>query len=134
LRTHWEGFLRVHEQVRKSMPRFKSLAYGWLGEQLAQSRGTTFFGMRSDGDRMRDAKGACDCLEKARQLDPQNLPAHLQLAKVYEALNRQSERNRLLDGMAEQFPQEKQVLLENARGCIKRKAFTKALELLERAR
>ena len=48
-------------------------------------------------------------------------------------LNRKSEHNRLLDEMAEQFPEEKLVLLENARGCIERKAFTKALELLERA-
>jgi tetratricopeptide (TPR) repeat protein len=134
LRSHWEGFLRIHEQVRKSTPRFKSLAYGWLGEQLAQSRGPSYYGMGSGGDRMWDAEGACDCLEKARQLDPQNLQAHLQLSKVYEALNRKSERNRLLDEMAEQFPEEKQVLLENARGCIERKAFTKALELLERAR
>jgi tetratricopeptide (TPR) repeat protein len=134
LRSHWEGFLSLHEQVRKSSSCFKSIAYSWLGQQLARSLGSSSFGMRPGTGRLWDAEGACDCLEKAKQLDPQNLPAHLQLAKVYEMLNRKSERNRLLDEMAEQFPEEKLVLLENARGCIERKAFTKALELLERAR
>jgi tetratricopeptide (TPR) repeat protein len=134
LRSHWEGFLSIHEQVRKSSSCFKSIAYTWLGQQLARSRGSSSFGMRLYPDRLWDAEGACHCLEKAKQLDPRNLAAHLQLAKVYEVLNRKSERNRLLDEMAEQFPEEKLVLLENARGCIERKAFTKALELLERAR
>jgi tetratricopeptide (TPR) repeat protein len=134
LRSHWEGFLSIHEQVRKSSSCFKSIAYTWLGQQLARSLGSSSFGMRLGPDRLRDAEGACHCLEKAKQLDPRNLAAHLQLAKVYEVLNRKSERNRLLDEMAEQFPEEKLVLLENARGCIERKAFTKALELLERAR
>jgi tetratricopeptide (TPR) repeat protein len=134
LRSHWEEFMRIHEQVRKSSSCFKSIAYSWLGQQLARSLGSSSFGMRPGAGRLCDAEGACDCLEKAKQLDPQNLPAHLQLAKVYEVLNRKSDRNRLLDEMAEQFPEEKLVLLENARGCIERKAFTKALELLERAR
>ena len=134
LRSYWEGFLSLHEQVRKSSSYFKSIAYSWLGQQLARSQGSASFGMRSGTDRLCDAEGACECLEKAKQLDPRNLPAHLQLVKVYEALNRKSERNRLLDEMAKQFPEEKLVLLENARGCIERKAFTKALELLERAR
>lgn len=134
LRSHWERFLSIHEQVRQSSSHLKSIAYTWLGQKLARSLGSSSFGMRSGTDRLWDAEGACACLEKAKQLDPQNLPAHLQLAKVYEVLNRKSERNRLLDEMAEQFPEEKLVLLENARGCIERKAFTKALELLERAR
>jgi len=134
LRSHWEGFLSIHDQVRKSSSCFKSIAYTWLGQQLARNQGSSSFGMRLYPDRMWDAEGACDCLEKAKQLDPRNLPAHLQLVKVYETLNRKSERNRLLDEMAEQYPEEKLVLLENARGCIERKAFTKALELLERAR
>ena len=134
VRSHWERFVSIHEQVRQSSPHLKSIAYTWLGQKLARSLGSASFGIRSGSERLWDAEGACDCLEKAKQLDPKNLPAHLQLAKVYEVLNRKSERNRLLDEMAEQFPEEKLVLLENARGCIERKAFTKALELLERAR
>ena len=100
LRSHWEGFLSIHEQVRKSSSCFKSIAYTWLGQKLARSLGASSFGMRPGTDRLWDAEGACDCLEKAKQLDPQNLPAHLQLAKVYEVLNRKSERNHLLDEMA----------------------------------
>ena len=134
LLTHWERFLCLHEQVRQSSPQLKSIAYTWLGQKLACSRSSASFGMLLHPNRLWDAEGACDCLEKAKQLDPLNLPAQLQLAKVYEVLNRKSERNRLLDEMAKQFPEEKLVLLENARGCIERKAFTKALELLERTR
>jgi tetratricopeptide (TPR) repeat protein len=134
LRADWEGFLRIREQVHKSNPRLESLAYSWLGDQLSKQQPLIFLGGRGKETSWRDPQGSCECLEKAIRLDPENLEAHLRLAKVYESLKRGSERNRLLDEMAKRFSQEKLVLLENARGCIERKAFTKALDLLGRAR
>ncbi len=134
LRMDWEGFIQAHRQTYGPNPRLESLAYGWLGEQLSRPRAGSYFGPGGPEPRLRDAAGARDCLEKAIQLDPRNLEAHLLLAAVYGILNRNSERNRLLDKMAREFPQEKPVLVQNAQGCIARKAYNKALTLLESAR
>lgn len=133
-RRDWEAFLGLREQLYQSNPRLASLAYNWLGEQLAQEMPSSgFFGSPSRHPRLRDAGHARHCLEKAIQLDPANLAAHLRLCKVYEALGRRRPRNRLLDEMVERFPGEKPVLLEAARGCIERKAYNKGLDYIERA-
>jgi tetratricopeptide (TPR) repeat protein len=72
--------------------------------------------------------------QKAVELDPNLLPAYLWLCHVYGALRQTRERNRLLDEMTRRFPEEKAVLLQAANRCAERKAFPKALDLLERAR
>jgi tetratricopeptide (TPR) repeat protein len=134
LRADWEEFLRLHQQLYQPNPRLASIAYGWLGEQLAKAAAPALFGFGQREPVLRDAAGARECLRKAIDLDPANLAAHLQLSRVYGALNQRSERNRLLDEMTERFPEEKAVLLEAARGCVERKAYIKGLNLLERAR
>ena len=134
LRTDWEGYLRLHERLHRPNPRFASLAYGWLGEQLAAvapSPSPFYFGARAE---LREAQGAQECLGKAIQLDPNNLPAHLKLCEVYGTLRKRADRNRLLDDMVARFPDEKPVLLEAAIRCVERKAYVKGLDYLERAR
>jgi thioredoxin-like negative regulator of GroEL len=133
LREDWEGYLRQHERLHGPNPRFASLAYGWLGEKLAAENAPTgFFFGRQRG--MRDAAGAVETLRRSIELDPENLPAHLALCTVYGALKQTSERNRLLDTMTQRFPDDKQVLLRAAEGCLARKAFVKGLDYLARAR
>ncbi|MGH7947011.1 MAG: tetratricopeptide repeat protein, partial [Opitutaceae bacterium] len=83
---------------------------------------------------LRDSQGAVEVLCRSIELDPANLAAHLQLGAVYEAQKKNSERNRLLDEMTARFPDDKQVLVQAARGCIGRNAFGKGLDYLARAR
>ena len=131
MRENWESFLRTREWMRKGNLRLSSLAYGWLGAQLAKPRPSPYFDDYQD--KLQDAEGACGYLRRAVELDPTNLEAHLGLCAVYAALDRLSERNRLLDEMAERFPQEKRVLVAAALFCVERKAYSKGLDLLERA-
>lgn len=132
LRSEWLAFLRQHQAIRGENSRFASRAYAWLGEQLAATpRADGFFSGRPQ---LRDAKGAVEMLQRSIELDPTNLTAHLALCQVHGALNQRSERNRLLDLMTARFPDDKQVLVRAAEGCIERKAFGKALDYLTRAR
>jgi tetratricopeptide (TPR) repeat protein len=132
LRQDWELFLRHHEILRGKNDRLASLAYGWLGEQLSMRRVQHAL-YSNDRVQLRDPKGALEVLRRSIQLDPDNLKAHLQLCAVYDALKQTSERNRLLDEMTKRFPDDKSVLLHAARGCLKRKAFVKGLQYLDRA-
>jgi tetratricopeptide (TPR) repeat protein len=135
LRGNWEEFLQARERLHEPNPRFSSIAYGWLGEQLSRVCPDSFgFGGPRNPPVLSDANGAKDCLLKAIELDPANLEASLQLALVYRALKNKGKLNRLLDQMARRFPDEKRVLLESARNCIERSALAKALEYLERVR
>ncbi|MHB1306222.1 MAG: tetratricopeptide repeat protein [Limisphaerales bacterium] len=134
LKLNWHGFIEAYEMVHGPDPRLASLAYGWLGEQLAAApprEAIAFFGRPQA---MFDSAGAVAALERSVNLDPLNLEAALRLCDVYEALRRPSERNRLLDAMVEQFPENKAVLLRAARRCVDRKAFAKGLDYLARAR
>jgi tetratricopeptide (TPR) repeat protein len=133
LRHDWECFLRQHQALHGENPRLASLAYGWLGEQLSMTRVSPgLFAPRQP--QLRDAPGAVEVLLKSIQLDPNNLAAHLQLCAVYDALKQTSERNRLLDEMTARFPDDKDVLLRAAQGCVDRKAFVKGLDYLDRVR
>ena len=133
LRIDWEIFLRNREILKGKNPRFASLAYGWLGEQLAMQRvqRASFEHRQAE---LRDPSGALAVLQRSIELDPNNLQAHLALCGVHEALQQPSERNRLLDVMTTRFPDEKAVLLRAAEGCVERKAFVKGLQYLDRAR
>ena len=132
LREDWEEFLRRHESIHGPNPRLASLAYGWLGEQLAMTRGSP--GSVYGGVRMRDPPGAVAALSRSIELDRGNLAAHLLLCEVYGQLKKNSERNRLLDQMTARFPDDKQVLVQAASRCIERNAFGKGLDYLARAR
>lgn len=132
LRADWETFLREHRALHGTNARLDSLAYTWLGRQLAATRPMRPF--QAGRPPMRDAKGAVEMLRRSIQLDPANLGAHLSLCGVYDALKQPSERNRLLDEMTARFPDDKHVLIRAAEGCLERKAFGKGLDYLARAR
>ncbi len=132
LRRDWSSFLERRRAVRGADERLESLAYGWLGRELARTLGapSLYPGPR----RLRDPVGAVEMLQKSIALDPSNLAAHLHLCTVHTALKQTSERNRLLDAMTARFPEDKQVLLRAGEGCIERNAFVKGLDYLARAR
>ncbi|MGH8019094.1 MAG: hypothetical protein ACREIA_12535, partial [Opitutaceae bacterium] len=132
LREEWETFLSERQALHGANPRLSSLAHGWLGEQLAMAlpQRAFFFGP----PKLRDPKGAIEALQLSIELDATNRAAHLQLCAVYGALKKNSERNRLLDTMTARFPDDRDVLLQAAEGCIGRKTFGKGLEYLARAR
>ena len=130
----WERFLAARSRLYPPNSHLAALAYAWAGEKLAQPRPSRRSGAGSDGPRMVNGPAARECLQKAIESDPGHLPAYLLLCKVLETLKRTAERNRLLDEMTRRFPEEKLVLIEAARHCVGRKAFAKALDLLESAR
>lgn len=132
LRETWEDFLRERAAAFGPNAQFTSLGYEWLGEQLSQSQLSGRFSPARS--RLLDAEGAVTALRKSIELDPRNLGAHLKLCVLYETLNQTRERNRLLDQMTAQFPEEQKVLVAAARGCLERKALSKALDYLTRAR
>jgi len=131
LRPMWEAFLRDHERAHGANPRRASLAWCRLGEVLARTRPKPLFGRGAPA--FSDTPGAIVALEKSIALDPANASAHLLLAPVYKAARRVRDRNRLLDVMTVRFPNDKDVLLAAAAGCIDRKALVKAVEYFERA-
>ncbi len=133
LRNGWGRVLELHETIHGPNPRLASAGYAWLGKQLAEPI-RSFFSWGRQEERMRDAAGAIEALQSSIDLDPENLGAHLDLCRVYDGLKQHSERNRLLDKMSERFPNEKQVLLWAAEQCVRRKAFTKGMKYLDRAR
>ena len=128
VRDNWENFLRHHVTIYGPNPRLASLGYGWLGEQLAMPRRSrdSFYG----GEQLCDPQGAVETLRRSIELDAGNLAAHLQLGEVYRKLKMNRERNRLLDDMTARFPDDKQVLVQAARGCIDRNSFGKGLDYL----
>jgi tetratricopeptide (TPR) repeat protein len=128
----WVKVLHLMAKLHGPSPRRDSIGYAWLGEYLAQEEPSFFpWSRRSD---LRDAQGAIFAYEQSLRLDPQNYQAHLALCALYERLHQISDRNRLLDRMARQFPDRKEVLLRTGRGCLDRKAFRKGLGYLSRAR
>ena len=133
LQADWIGFIREHEKLQGANPRLASVAYEWLGQQLAAVRsaeGPFGFGRPE----MRQRQGALDSLRKSVKLDPTNRTAYLTLAAVYERLRLPSDRNKLLDEMTARFPDDKAVLIEAARGCLDRNACQKGLGYLDRVR
>ena len=65
--------------------------------------------------------------EESIRLNPQNLPAHLALAKLYEIDGNSQTRRKLLAKMTQLFPDNKAVLLAVGQECWERDAFTEAL-------
>jgi thioredoxin-like negative regulator of GroEL len=133
LRDRWESFLREHQALHGENRRLASVAYAWLGEKLSMVEPS--FGIFARREPLyRDAPGAIEALEKSIQLDPANLRAHVHLCALHTRMGAKAQQNRLLDEMTARFPDDKRVLLTAAAGCMERKAFTKALNYLQRAR
>lgn len=132
LRRYWNEFLRIHQSIHGTNPVLASLGHGWLGEQLSQPPEALEDDWQAED--LPDANHAIEELETSIRLDPTNLKAQLHLCRLYEILEKTSERNRLLDGMTKRFPDDKNVLVVAARGCLERGVYKKALDYLERAR
>ena len=133
---YWERFLRLREKLHGRDPALDSLAYGWLGRVMSEPRkGPEFslFGFSDPGSGMRNAEEARRLLEKAINLDPENLPASLSLCEVYRQQRLISERNRLLDRMTARFPADKNVLLLAGQACLERKTCKRGLDYLHQA-
>lgn len=131
-----ENFLGIRRRVHGEDRAVDSLAYEWLGNVMsANDEPISPFGfiIHQRTQRMRNSRLAQELLEKAIALDPGNLSASLKLCEVYGANQQGSDRNRLLDRMSSQFPDEKQVLLLAGQGCLERKAFKKGIDYLEKA-
>jgi len=132
LKRKWEGFLSGLRELSGESRQRDSLGYGWLGEVLGQILPPRRFGF-GNKRRVRSANAAMAALQKSIELDPANAAAYLKLCDVYEAVDRNSERNRLLDAMTARFPEHKEALLLAGVGCLDRKAYVKGIEYFERA-
>ena len=119
LLSSWQKFLDARAALYAPDPHLAALAYASAGEKLAEPRPASAWSRYPDRPRMLNAAAARKCLEKAIESDPAHLPAYLLLCKVLETLNHTAERNRLLDEMTRRFPQEKPVLIEAARHCLR---------------
>ena len=131
MRQLWEGFLQSHERAHGANPRLASAALCWLGEVLARPLPPPIFFRRTP--KREDSHDAIAALEKSIKLDPTNIRAHLLLATVYATAKRVRDRNRLLDVMADRFPNDKGVLLIVGATCLDRKAIVKATDYFARA-
>jgi len=131
----WDKFLATRAKLRKPNPKLEAVAYCWLGQKMvAPMSGQPPAGQPDGLPRMEAPERGRSYFQKAIALDPTLLPGYLWLCHIYAALGQKRERNQLLDEMTRRFPDEKPVLLQAAGRCAERKAFTKAIDLLERAR
>lgn len=128
----WLEFIETYRELHGDDPDLLSMAYEWLGVQLARPPFTIFSFFTRDN--MENAAGAVESLQESIRLNPTNLSARLCLAEVYARLRLKSQRNQLIDDTAAMFPTDKGVLLLAASSCFDRKSYKKGLGYLERAR
>ncbi len=128
----WTDFLEAHERLHGPNPRLASLIYARVGTLAAAQCIHSSF-EDEEGAGWRDCDMAIHALEKSVELDPSNLDSQLRLCGVYETTRKSRERNRLLDTMTQRFPQNKAVLVQAARACLDRQAYTKGLDYLQTA-
>jgi thioredoxin-like negative regulator of GroEL len=129
----WRRFLQFYPADDPLKPKVASLVLEQLGDYHAQRETPLPFFFGEEGERLRDVEGAIRLFQESIEHDPSNLGAYLKLLDVYERTEKNSERNRLLDRMAQLFPKEKAVLLRAGQECLKRKAYLKGTQYLERA-
>jgi tetratricopeptide (TPR) repeat protein len=67
-------------------------------------------------------------------LCPDDMEACMKLLMVYEKANKKSQFNKLLEKLSLLFPDDKNILIRAGLDCINRKAFSKGVKFLERAR
>ncbi|MBV9488294.1 MAG: hypothetical protein JO069_01035 [Verrucomicrobia bacterium] len=130
----WRMFLQFWSAGDPLKPKITSLVLEQVGGYYAQREGSLPFSFGEEGEFLRDEDAAIGFLEESIKSDPSNLGAYLKLLDVYESAEKTSDRNRLLDRITRLFPNEKAVLLRAGRECVKRKAYSKGIQYLERAR
>lgn len=129
----WRRFLELYPAGDPLRPKAASLIFEQLGAYHAQPEDIPPLFFDEKGKDLLDAEGAIRLLRESIEHDPSNLGAYLKLLDLYEWTEENSERNRLLDRVAQLFPKEKAVLLRAGQECVKRKAYQKGTQYLERA-
>jgi hypothetical protein len=129
----WRMFLQFCPAEGPLSAKIISLVLEQVGDYCAQREEAQPFFFRQEGERLRDAHGAIRLFEESIECDPSNLGAYLKLLDVYQFAERNNDRNRLLDQMALLFPKDKAVLLHAGRESLKRNAYVKGIQYLERA-
>lgn len=124
-------YLKLRTQLKGTNDALASLLYSFLGQHFARPV-LERYSFRKP--MMAAPKNAIAAFQRSIEYNPANLDAYLGLCLVYEKQDQKSERNRLLDQMTVRFPDDKQVLVLTAKGCLGRKAFQKAFDYLLRAR
>jgi len=133
LEHFWRMFLQFCPADDPLNGKIASLVLERVGAHYAQREEAQPFFFGEEGERMRDAQGAINLLEESIERDPSNLCAYLKLLDVYAFAEQNNDRNRLLDRMTQLFPKDKAVLLHAGRESLKRKAYLKGIQYLERA-
>lgn len=135
LENEWRRFIKLLSDAFGPNPRRDAKAIQWLAQRYKENitlpKGFIPFPMPS---RSRDQDHAIRLFLEATKLAPDSLEPHLELCDLYEELKLKSERNRLLDQMTRQFPENKEVLAKAGRLCFERKAYKKGLNYLRKAR
>ena len=127
----WGEMLACQTRLHGPNPIRDGIGWLWLGEQLMRPAEPGFFPSR-DSKHRHGAK-ALEALQKATALDAGNQAAHLALLRLLTERNEVSARNKLLDQLVKQFPENKEVLMQAGMLAAERRAFTKALQNLRAA-
>jgi len=127
-----DAFLELHQKLHGANPRLESQACLWLANTITGNI-TALENRPAFQQKPPFVDLVVELLNRSCACDRENLPAWLKLCQVYEMLGHTSDRNRLLDEMTRQFPDETAVLLQAGRGCMDRKALQKGIQYLERA-
>ncbi len=133
---YFEAFLGAWEAQNGRDPSFAAAGYAWLGNVMLWPKGTTLTDdpVWDASELARNPVMARRFLEKAIELDPSHLQAHLTLCEVFLDQNLLLEEQQLLETMVTEFPGEKKVLLRASEACLERNSLGKAIRYLEMAR
>jgi hypothetical protein len=129
--SNWVQMLSFQTRLHGPSPVRDGIGWLWLGEQLMRPAEPGFF--PSKDPKHRHGAKALEALQKATTLDPSNQAAHLALLRLHTERNEVSARNKLLDQLVKQFPENKEVLMQAGMLAAERHAFTKALQNLRAA-
>jgi tetratricopeptide (TPR) repeat protein len=129
--NNWVQMLSLQTRLHGPNPVRDGVGWLWLGEQLMKPLVPGLF--PSKDSKHRHGAKALEALQKATALDPGNEAAHLALLRLLTERNEVSARNKLLDQLVKQFPENKEVLVQAGMLAAERRAFTKALQNLRAA-
>lgn len=129
-----DPFIKFAKELFGPWPKLESQTWLKIGKKFHEcAKRTHSFYLHSAGKSQSMGK-AERYLDKAIEINPKNLDAHLALLSVYTADKTQSRHNKLLDSMVEDFPDSKVVCQLAGVLAIERKSYVKGLKFLERAR
>jgi thioredoxin-like negative regulator of GroEL len=132
LESDFMHFLAAESKLFGADPLRDSVGLEWLGRQFLKTRPRSPFGFGREV--VRDPALAKRAFEKAVEADPENQEAGQGLLQALTVLGEKSEYNRLLEKLADRFPQNKNFLVQAARACEARGAAKKAMAFAEAAR